>query len=285
MVNEAPLLAFFGHHRGATTWINDILIQVCHEMGLKLVIVHNPEMFNYDLEGFVRKEKPAFLSYTNADYEYVKHLSNFRGFHVVRDPRDIVVSSYFSDLYSHPTSNSPGFATRREELRNLSRDQGLMAEMEYRRGQFKRMYEWPYSLPNVIEVRMEDIIENPYQRFLEISRFLGILDEAHFGTKKRLKHLFLAFARRIQHFSRGHPVIPISLNKIPAERLLGIIFENDFTRKSGGRKPGEEDVKSHYRKGVAGDWRNYFKEEHIAFFKSNYHDVLVKLGYEQNRDW
>ena len=75
------------------------------------------------------------------------------------------------------------------------------------------------------------------------------------------------------------------MHKIPAERLLGIVYENDFSKKAGGRKPGEEDVKSHYRKGIAGDWRNQFNEEHKEFFKDHFNKLVVKLGYETNDRW
>ena len=48
---------------------------------------------------------------------------------------------------------------------------------------------------------------------------------------------------------------------------------------------GIEDACSHYRKGVAGDWANHFKPQHKEYFKKNYNDVLLKLGYESTLDW
>jgi len=85
--------------------------------------------------------------------------------------------------------------------------------------------------------------------------------------------------------SRGYIPYCVPINKIPAEMLLGIVYENDFSKKASGRKPGEEDVKSHYRKGVAGDWENHFNEEHKRFFKDNFNDLLIKLGYESDGNW
>jgi hypothetical protein len=54
---------------------------------------------------------------------------------------------------------------------------------------------------------------------------------------------------------------------------------------AGGRAPGEEDVTSHYRKGVPGDWKLHFGPAHIDYFKQHYNDLLLKLGYEQSPDW
>lgn len=77
----------------------------------------------------------------------------------------------------------------------------------------------------------------------------------------------------------------IYTRKIFAERLLGIVYQNRFSRKSGGRSFGEENVKSHYRKGTLGDWRNHFNQEHIKLFKDNYNHLLIKLGYESDSNW
>ena len=51
------------------------------------------------------------------------------------------------------------------------------------------------------------------------------------------------------------------------------------------RNPGEENKKSFLRKGIAGDWKNYFNKESVNLFDKYYGDMLIKLGYEDNRDW
>jgi hypothetical protein len=42
---------------------------------------------------------------------------------------------------------------------------------------------------------------------------------------------------------------------------------------------------SHRRKGIVGDWRNYFTEELKVQFKALYGNVLIETGYEKNLDW
>jgi hypothetical protein len=39
------------------------------------------------------------------------------------------------------------------------------------------------------------------------------------------------------------------------------------------------------RKATAGDWRNYFTDEHVRAFKCVAGDALVRLGYERNAAW
>lgn len=283
---DRPLLAFFGHHRCATTYINDILRQACRELNLRHYTVPNPKVFDYDLRRFVEEKRVDFLAFVNADHEYVRQLDHFKGFHVVRDPRDVVVSAYYSHLYSHPVRDTwPELAEHRKRLQSLSKREGLLLEMEYREREFKAMYNWDYSLPNVLEFKMEEFLQRPYQHFLEVFRFLGILDEEPFTRGKRLFRLVCEGLRAVEDMSRRRLSIPIAPKRLPAERLLGIVWENDFARKAGGRRPGEEDPRSHYRKGVAGDWRNHFEPEHIDFFKARYNDLLLKLGYEHDPDW
>lgn len=41
-----------------------------------------------------------------------------------------------------------------------------------------------------------------------------------------------------------------------------------------------------YRKGKTGDWKEHFTEEHKELFKEHdKNDWLIKLGYEENKDW
>ena len=43
--------------------------------------------------------------------------------------------------------------------------------------------------------------------------------------------------------------------------------------------------KNHLRKGKQGDWRNFFREEHIKIFKEIAGEILVVLGYEKDLNW
>jgi hypothetical protein len=138
------MFAYFGHHKCATTWLNDIIGQVCKRIGLSIVIIHNSELFNDSLES-IKNHQIDFLSYINADIENVKKLeNNFIGFHVVRDPRDIVVSAYYSHLYSHPVGGGwPELIEHRKNLQNSSKDKGLFLEMDFLDNfVFQNLYKW-----------------------------------------------------------------------------------------------------------------------------------------------
>jgi hypothetical protein len=59
-----------------------------------------------------------------------------------------------------------------------------------------------------------------------------------------------------------------------------------FERFAEGRKRGEANLNSEYRKGIIGDWRNYFTDRDKEQFKqSEAGRLLVELGYERDGSW
>jgi hypothetical protein len=69
-----------------------------------------------------------------------------------------------------------------------------------------------------------------------------------------------------------------------SERVEAVVRKYSFDRQAG-RARGEENTGSFLRKGVAGDWKNYFNREAAEVFDRHAGDVLVRLGYEPDRSW
>jgi hypothetical protein len=262
MRRAAPLLAYFGHHKAASTWIKDIVQDACAQLGLRWVYVHSPKQYESGLKDLVERQQVDFLIHANAQLDHAKEiLGRLRGFHVVRDPRDMAVSAYFSHLNSHPTDEFPMLVRDRAKLKETTKEEGLLLELS-RPYVYGAMSRWDYSLPNVLELRMEDMILDPQESFVRVFAFLGLVDG------------------RPDSWPGG-----ASLPKLTVVQVAEIVERNDFANKSGGRKPGEEDVQSHYRKGVPGDWRNHFTDKHKDYVKKNLNGLLVKLGYERDDRW
>ncbi len=53
-----------------------------------------------------------------------------------------------------------------------------------------------------------------------------------------------------------------------------------FKRLSGGRERGQVDNKSHFRKGIVGDWKTHFDEDAYHAFMRIAGDLIHDLGYE-----
>ena len=128
-------------------------------MGLHLKIVHRPVEWegHGSLTALVEEVDADLVAYTNATMDHVADLPFTRAFHVVRDPRDILVSAYFSHLKTHPTDNWPELGAHRAHLSTLSKEEGLFAEMDFSAGQFEDMYTWNYEQPDILELKLEEL--------------------------------------------------------------------------------------------------------------------------------
>lgn len=281
------LLAYFGHHRCASNWILAVVNEVGSLMGLRVSNgLHRPQLFNCDLHSYVNKHRLDFLCYTNADYAFVRELFDIKGFHVIRDPRDILISSYYSHLYSHSTDGWPELAAHRERLHAATKEEGILLEMDFRAWEFKHLASWDYTRPNILEMKLEEMSASPADAFSRIFRFLGLLAEPDgHNSRPELVDLLKANINRLHFKSRGAIPVRLRQRRLSGKQLDRIVSRHSFTRLTRGRKKGEEDVTSHYRKGEAGDWRNHFSDEIESAFKNRYQDLLETLGYESNQNW
>lgn len=257
------VLVFCGHHKGGTVWASKIFASACRMLGLRGDYVASPKQFGFDLASHVQSNQLDFVCYANASPEYLRGLGSYRGFHIIRDPRDTVVSGYFSHRNSHPTRNWPELVRHRERLQQVPLDEGLRLEIDFSAAlptdgvnlnPFQALSSWDYQDPHMLELRFEDVTANPRSHFRQVFRFLGLLAEDSEPGDGR----------------------------ITVSQLDEIIEQNDFSRHAGGRQPGAEDANSHYRKGVAGDWKNYFDAETSEYFKQRYGELLVALNYESS---
>ena len=57
------------------------------------------------------------------------------------------------------------------------------------------------------------------------------------------------------------------------------------TRKAQIGNDEKELRRNNMRKGIAGDWKNHFSDDHKSAFKDRYGDTLIMLGYEKDNTW
>jgi len=326
VVFQPPLIAYFGHHKCATQWVMAILSDICATTHLRLFEVSQMDTWDFaNLRDLVRCFRPDVLAYSNAQIAQVKLLPPLRGFHVVRDPRDLIVSAYYSHLHSHSLGTWPGLAAHRRQLQAVDMSQGLLLEMESSRRVLGEMAEWDYCQPTVLEIRMEDLTAAPVKEFTRIVEHLGFTHLPESSLRERLGSLVAILFGRAQRMARRQlagraggrrgsaPVLPadpqpavasasapdpyrlypldgawrsgLRCRSLTREEVPAIVERHDFARKAGGRDRGVEDRRNHYRKGVAGDWRNHFEPVHIEFFRRNYNHLLLNLGYETDPHW
>jgi len=169
-----------------------------------------------------------------------------RAFVVVRDPRDIVISLVFSVSTSHTPS----------AITDLLRDPMSAASVPNRLrigmflmaqwSHYLRSWRYPSRFDNVLVTKYEDLIADLPRELARTFAFVG------------------------------WPIPPAVINAVAAE--------NTFESRSG-RKPGDENEYSHRRKGIAGDWRNYFDRDLGEAFENAFPSLLSGLDYEADNDW
>lgn len=252
---------FLGHHKGGTRFIGGILESFAAHAGIEYVTLNNPKWFGYSIRNALQGRSSCVVNYMNADHRFLDEFNDYRGFHVVRDPRDIGVSAYYSHLYSHGLEWWPELAPHRARLESLSFSAGLLCDLEftdllmtdgYPVGVFCAMDRWCYDDPNILELKFEDIISSPVDQLTAAFAFIGLLNESSQRDRDILREL---------------------------------IDRNRFEMLSGGRQPGEVDDRHHYRSGRPGEWKTNFDESHVQWFKTRYPNLLTQLGYERSNNW
>lgn len=164
---------------------------------------------------------------------------------IIRDLRDTLVSGYFSMRDSHDPNEA--VAKLRAFLKAVSMEEGLIHMMDrWLLPSADIQRSWLYAGERV--ARLEDFMSKPAEALQSILN-------AGWGVQ------------------------------ITSSQARKLIRHHSYERYSKGRKPGQEDSSSHYRKGIHGDWRNYFTPRVIDEFKKRFNQVIRKSGYETSPDW
>jgi hypothetical protein len=280
-----PLLAFYGHHKCATMWFNQILSSACSKLGLNFDAVYDSRDFGGDLQAYVSEKRIDFISHGNAELEHVKSLGTHLGFHIIRDPRDIVVSAYFSHLRSHSTEKWPELIRYREKLQSVSKEEGLQMEIENRANEFRHMSTWDYDQDHILELKFEEVVTYSFENLLQIFDHLQLLGRTNHKWPERAKYLLLDLIDYVVRAPASRFCKKIKPETLCGAEILAIAWRNRFEARTAGRNVGEENTTSHFRKGQPGDWKNHFTEEHKKFFNKLYPTLLIDLGYESSESW
>ena len=181
---------------------------------------------------------------------------NIRVVRVVRDPRDLMVSSYFYHkrgaegwcLLEDPVdadwaivngkvpSALPPGATMTTYLNNASTEDGLAAEFEFRRYHLDAMRDWPADGHRIRTYRYEDIMGREGETYAEILAFMGL-----------------------------SPV---------AQRIGARHAERHSTARARARN-------THVRNPVSGQWRELMPAGLADRIAAEYGDVLERYGYSR----
>lgn len=177
---------------------------------------------------------------TKEQFHSVVLPGNYRKFIIIRDLRDTLVSGYFSIRYSHAL-NDERLVIWRKGLENMNIEDGFLMLMDEWLPMCARIQQsWIEAGESFI--RYEDLLDKDCE----------ILEELLIGT--------------------------CEISVTPKE-LHEVVIANRFENLTAGRKPGEENFMKHERKGISGDWENYFTSRVTEKFNERYGKLLINTGY------
>lgn len=227
------------HHKTGTVWMSSIFYSIASYYHLKYYGNRGNQSFGAPFGNF----DIFFQDKSKFDFDRLYH---YKGLHIIRDPRDVVVSACFyhlksSEKWLHIKREAFGGLTYQEKLNSYSSfDDQLLFEMENSsRNTIQDMNSWNYHNPDFIEIKYEDLIEDiNLHLFRKIFQFLGFKEK----------------------------IIP---------RLLKIAYRNSLF--SGNVKS------KHVRNGNKNQWIEYLKPIHEERFAALFDNVLIKLNYAQTK--
>lgn len=176
----------------------------------------------------------------------------YLSFVVIRDLRDTLISLYFSIKHSHIMIDQ-GDQQLRETLTTRDFESGILSIIENPQidtglifAKCAQIQSTWLDQSDILYLRYEDIIGHEYEFFERLIDYCEI--------------------------------------RVSREQLHSIVANNLFDVLTG-RQRGNENVQAHLRKGIAGDWRNYFTEKIKSEFKQNYGQLIINTGYEKDLNW
>lgn len=247
-MNRCAIIAT--HHKTGTVWMGTTFQAICRSLDIPLV-----NLIRSKLPKASDVKPPIVLFQPHSNFsgsQWLLENPEFRIFHLIRDPRDVIISAmhyhrHAKEKWLHLKRKTLGGATYQQKINSLSSDrERYQFEMENSSSNvIERMQNWNYARENAFECKYENlIVDEKTDLFAQILVHLGFSEAELEGCRRQ------------------------------------------FWRKSiFGKKAGRTGKTVHLRSGAARQWSSVFDRELAEAFLRRFGDVLVRLGYEKDDDW
>ena len=267
-VSGTPLRVHCSYHKCLTVYFSRVFTGLLNRT---LPWRGRFQHYNSDIEAFGRSWTEARVASVNnraLDLNALEAHGGGRPLRVtrfLRDPRDLVVSGYFyhrrgAEAWTRMVDPKPsdwafanGVIPRvlkenggsfSQCLQKLDTEQGLLAELEFRRRHFESMAQWPQEDARVLQIQYEDVLKDPVHCFDRIFQWYGLSDvERRSGRWWAQRHALKPQAQR------------------------------------HGKAMANRDT--HIRNPSPGQWREHFSGRLQSAFEAQHPGLLDRLGYAE----
>lgn len=245
-------LIVHGLHKSATMFLYQFFADVCSRLDIPLHSIHNQPA---DHNSIADSINTSFVlcpvrSFDTAGFEY-RSLFQTRHLFQVRDPRDVLVSEYFSIGWRHTTEGwSKEELARRKFIRSLSADEYVLQEPEIATASSKA------SLLDRCNVLVRALADPGAGKSHQVVKYETMVTDFESWLRQTIRCLNI------------DPEQPQNQKFI---RFLADRYEKEFL-------PDPDDA-GHKRNVTPGDHRNQLQSDTIEKLNERFSVVLDALGY------
>lgn len=249
--SRRPSVLHFSFNKAATQTVKKLLIECGRRNKLTPALLHDyafhhsmpflDHLEREEMKKYAHLFKPKGYLYTvfGGMIAEIPDLEKFKVVLVVRDPRDILVSDYYSIAYSHAIPDGEKkeiYLSRRESALASTLDEYVLNSAPKLQSVFERyeMHLFPVC-PSVHVARYEDMVENFPEWFDSLVSACGM--------------------------------------------EISKTFRQNLVEKHEARRPKGENIHKHLRKGMPGEHREKLRPETVEQLNKIFEQPLTRFNY------
>lgn len=249
--SRRPSVLHFSFNKAATQTVKKLLIECGRRNKLTPALLHDyafhhsmpflDHLEREEMKKYAHLFKPEGYLYTvfGGMIAEIPDLEKFKVVLVVRDPRDILVSDYYSIAYSHAIPDGEKkkiYLSRRESALASTLDEYVLNSAPKLQSVFERyeMHLFPVC-PSVHVARYEDMVENFPEWFDSLVSACGM--------------------------------------------EISKTFRQNLVEKHEARRPKGENIHKHLRKGMPGEHREKLRPETVEQLNKIFEEPLTRFNY------
>jgi len=151
--------------------------------------IHFKSLKNYNIPDNTIISHVTTVKYSDFFTTINLETDNVKGFYMSRDPREVIISSYYSQLLSHP-----GGHPNRENIKSMNKDDALINIINEYVTQFDVMYDWLTKCDDnrFKIIKFEEFFRNEeiqIKNMIELFDFLELGDISEIAKKNTFSKL------------------------------------------------------------------------------------------------